>query len=321
MRKYLFLLGAHKSGTSLLRSLLDSHPALTVLPIETHFLELMGLNISYKLRERQFSDFDPVEFQRAAVRLVEEYNNSISFTSDSNLRGRFDIQKFKCEMADAKELKACIDRYFHAIIKALGGEDIEDNKIVVEKSVEHSLFAPLLKLLFPNAKFVHIVRNPYANLVSLRKFKSGKNFPSLYELLVSLEDSYNASFNNNALLDDYLVIRYENLITQTSATIDKLCNHLGIDKHTSLNEPSLLGEPWQGNSTRAVKYRGVSNSGLEAWKEEITPLECYYVNNMFGDVVRNYQYDTYAVDQSFWKINRHENIKTYIRNRFYRIYL
>ena len=39
-KNYVFILGQHKSGSSLLRSLLDGHPDLFVIPVETHYFSL-----------------------------------------------------------------------------------------------------------------------------------------------------------------------------------------------------------------------------------------------------------------------------------------
>ena len=37
----IFLVGAHKSGTSLLRSILDGHPELFTVPFESHYFQNM----------------------------------------------------------------------------------------------------------------------------------------------------------------------------------------------------------------------------------------------------------------------------------------
>ena len=50
MSRPIFLLGCHKSGTSLLRSLLDGHPDLFVIPIETHFFQATGHWTDYRMR-------------------------------------------------------------------------------------------------------------------------------------------------------------------------------------------------------------------------------------------------------------------------------
>ena len=48
----IFLLGSHKSGTSLLRSLLDGHPDLDVLPREAHFFPTHGYASGYSVGVR-----------------------------------------------------------------------------------------------------------------------------------------------------------------------------------------------------------------------------------------------------------------------------
>ncbi|MGI8607235.1 MAG: sulfotransferase, partial [Gaiellaceae bacterium] len=53
LKRPVFILGAHKSGTSLLRSLLDATPGFFVLPKEPHFFAYSGRWIDYPLRRRQ----------------------------------------------------------------------------------------------------------------------------------------------------------------------------------------------------------------------------------------------------------------------------
>lgn len=47
----IFILGCHKSRTSLLRALFDGHDDLFVVPFETHFFQRTGHVIDYAFRK------------------------------------------------------------------------------------------------------------------------------------------------------------------------------------------------------------------------------------------------------------------------------
>ena len=55
--KPIFILGAHKSGTSYLRALLDGHPDLYVVPLEAHYFQHLGFNIENYIRSPYTIDY------------------------------------------------------------------------------------------------------------------------------------------------------------------------------------------------------------------------------------------------------------------------
>ena len=56
-QKPIFIFGPHKSGTSLLRSLLDGHPDLFSIPIESHVFSGMGMGIRYEKKKQNDSQW------------------------------------------------------------------------------------------------------------------------------------------------------------------------------------------------------------------------------------------------------------------------
>jgi len=113
--------------------------------------------------------------------------------SDSDARGLWDIEKFEEKIKKGKNynnIKSSVINYIEAMYYSLYGTEFPENKRVVEKSVENAEFAIDLKTIFPNAKFIHIVRNPYATLVAIRKFKSQLGYPFLKWIIESMYNSY-----------------------------------------------------------------------------------------------------------------------------------
>ena len=110
-----------------------------------------------------------------------------------------------------------IINYFDAIYYSIHSEPIDRNLTVVEKSVSNAENAIRLQRLFPNAKFIHIIRNPYNNLLSFRdyRFKMNHRFPSLRDLVESLKVNYYYLYKNQELINDYLVMKYEDIVYDT----------------------------------------------------------------------------------------------------------
>ena len=129
MKSPIFILGAHKSGTSLLRSLLDGHPDLFVIPLETHIFQAAGYWVDYSLySERpQSRSFD--EIKQAYTQLVSLYNSDTNQVADANLVNRINIGAFQKTMqAPVEDLKGLIELYFNAIYMSLYGVDMPAEK-------------------------------------------------------------------------------------------------------------------------------------------------------------------------------------------------
>jgi len=328
-----FILGSHKSGTSLLRNLLDGVDGFFAIPIELHFFEYSGLWVDYPIRRSLPINPGFEEVKRRIVAAIERSNQGASgngkFGGDSLVdAGKWDIQRLIAHLDqygkpafEKNDLRGFIDAYVEGVHLALRKALPPAGTRFVEKSVENAEFAPLIKKLYPGAKFIHIVRNPYAALVSIRKFKPYKGkFPFLGTYIDALESSYYYAMQNPLSLPDYLVVRYEDLLTDPDGTMHKVATHLDTPFTPVMLNPSALGEEWKGNSMSGVEFKGVSKYPLEAWKSEITPLEIDLVNTQLPHVMREFQYEPVHVSPSPLLPIKGETIKIYLANRFYRAY-
>ncbi|HOW91125.1 MAG TPA: sulfotransferase [Anaerolineaceae bacterium] len=333
MHDPVFILGSHKSGTSLLRNLLDGVDGFFAIPIELHFFEYSGLWVDYPIRRSLPVNpgFDQVK--RRILTAIEKSNQGASgsgkFGGDSLVKaGKWDIQHLIAHLDqygkpafEKKDLRGFIDVYVESVHLALRGELPPEGTRFVEKSVENAEFAALIKKLYPGAKFVHIVRNPYAALVSIRKFKPYKGkYPFLGTYIDALESSYYYAMQNPLFMPDYLVVRYEDLLTDPEGTMHKVADHLDTPFTPVMLKPSAMGDEWKGNSMSGVEFQGISTYPLEAWKSEITPLEIELVNTQLPHVMREYQYETIHASASPLLPIKREMIRIYLANRFYLAY-
>ncbi|NJN53428.1 MAG: sulfotransferase [Anaerolineae bacterium] len=257
MNKPIFILGAHKSGSSLLRSLLDGHPSLFTIPLELHMFRAAGYWVDYRLTESRPSELLLSEASQAYLSIVEQYNARHKPLSDANLVGKFDMEKVREYLCRPKHsFSELAEGYVHAVHAGLHGMEMPEHLRIVEKSVENAEFVLDLKAMYPDAKFLHIVRNPYAHLVSLRLMHaqhSGRRFPFLGKLIESLNNSTYHLYRNNRLIRDYMVVRYEDLLIQPMQMMKQVADFLEIEFNDILVMPTSLGQKWQGNSSRGVK--------------------------------------------------------------------
>jgi hypothetical protein len=317
-----FILGTHKSGSSLVRSLLDGHPALFVVPFETHFFQMGHFWVDYRLRRSRPPVIPFSEAKNEYIKLVAHYNSVTDSLADSNLVGRFDLERFRQEISgeETQEPGEFFLNYMRAIYVSLYGQELPTDLHIVEKSVENAEFALDLKQMFPGAKFIHILRNPYANLVSLRRNFGRTRYPFLGPSLASLNNSYYNLYRNLRLVEDYLLVRYEDLLSNPEQSMRSIADYLGIEFMDNLLVPTSMNRPWKGNSSRGIEFSGVSADNIDLWREEITDLEIHHINRLFTFVLEQYGYEILAPKRSRFLPNRGESLRFYILNRLIPFY-
>jgi hypothetical protein len=313
----IFILGSHKSGSSLLRSLLDGHPNLFPLPKESHFFQYGGYWVDYRLRSAQPRQLSREDLIQNLTELVSEYNVAMDPYADSVTVGKFDLERFRrtLEAGGFENPRARFETYVEALYASLTGHALDETIRIVEKSVENAEWAPALRHMFPDCRFIHIVRNPYASLLAIRKAKSKRGFPFLRNPILALKNSYYNLYRNTHILGDYLLIRYEDLVSSPEKVMRQAAKFLGIEFQEILLKPTVLGEIWGGNSTSGQNFDSVAKAPLENWKNQITSLEIALVNKCMGHVLSRFGYETLEQKSSLAWPNKSESPKVYVRNR------
>lgn len=321
-KNYVFILGPHKSGSSLLRSLLDGHPDLFVIPIETHYFSLskrFWVNYFLWAERPRFRKSEPENF----IDHIYSYTTAPSKYRDLEQVDFIQVDQFKKywleHWANTGGTKDEIVNYFDAIYYSIHSGPIDKNQIVVEKSVSNAENAIRLQKLFPKAKFIHLVRNPYDNLLSFRnyKLKTNRRFPSLRDLVESLKVNYYYLYKNQELIEDYFVLKYEDLVTDPENQMRKISEFIQIPFNDIFLLPTTNGSIWQGNSSQDKKFTGISKERIGQFEKQISGIEIDIINRLFDFVLDDYGYQRIRKKKSFFAFGKKENPKTYIYNRLY----
>jgi sulfotransferase family protein len=323
LKRPVFILGAHKSGTSLLRSLLDTAPGFFVLPKESHFFAYSGRWIDYPLRRRQPRSRDWESVVERLVGALRSDNVDTNPYSDLPDFEGYDLTRFRrhLERQRPEDDRSLYATYIHALVAALGSEPLPAETRIVDKSTSNMEYATYLEKLFPDASFVHVVRNPYANLVAMRKYATKRapkrGFPMLYGAVLTLQRSAYFLYRYQDELDRHLVVRYEDLVSDGEETMRKVATHLGVEFDPVMLQPTVAGKPWAGNSTSDVRFAGLSAAPLAAWRSEITRFEIELVNRALGPLFDLCGYERAdAGGPTHWlRRAERERLRTYVGNR------
>ena len=301
-----------KAGTTLPLALLDGHPDLLVLPSELNYFRHSDHPSLFPERKLARES----DLPRLARSLLDDlyFLKLLNPERLARLRSQFelrphDLHDFSAiDPAAFEEHVEGVDpggshpqlflRFFQALLMATGREpDALAGLHAVEKSPLQEEHAPLLSSWFPEARFLHVVRNPYATLCALRivgsraLVRGARNrYPYIRRLCASIGASVRLGLWARSFLPNYMMLRYEDLVLEPEKTMRRVCDLIGIPFHDCLRSPTLAGAPWGGNSMRGDAFAGIETAAVERWREIVTPFEIALVNRKLGGVLSAFGY-------------------------------
>jgi hypothetical protein len=257
--KPVFICGHYRSGTSLMNHLFDGHPQILANGYETkfftHFIPLFKKNkINDGLEEsllRIWKDKDEY---------VKKYFKNINV---SEFRETFlKILPSDKVYTPQEYLNACLFTFF-----LLSDQLDSDKKYWVEKTPHNELFVSEILSFWPNAKFIHLYRDPRDLHATLRR-RTDFNFSvrtTIHNWLISYR-----KMNENKLFfkNNYFITSYEDLVTNPKETMIIISNFLDVNFHESMLTPSFMAGniEWKGNAVEN-SYQGISTKSINQWQK------------------------------------------------------
>jgi hypothetical protein len=286
-----FIAGHPKSGTSLLRSVLDSHPELVAYPEETNFFRsylprAAGVDLQHKLA---LSD--------QYLTHIFEWNQANPPAHQAGYPDR-DYSYIPLNQVRQSVREYMAERFSHdgdmlsAVILAFGkasGQLTEQSHLWVEKTPYNERYAAQIFEWWPDARIVHTVRDPRDNFASYHR-KHVDWSPESFAL--NWLQSTQAGLDNRRLYGPsrYLLLRFEDLTSNPEAELSQLCQFLGINDDPSLRRPVRGGKPWGGNSMFADQFTTISAAPVGRWTESLQPDEVATLELIAGPVMQQLDY-------------------------------
>jgi Sulfotransferase family len=284
-----FVCGHHRSGTTLMQRLLDGHPDLVVLPSEGSYFT----SFHYVAR--------PSPTPAALDRFIAAW---ISRLVDPNFAPHFKIgragphhnpgvqfaERVLAWCAALQDVSPKVTPFEAMLALVAAFRDVIAPRATPLRWVEKT---PLNELIidqlaaFPEARFIHMVREPSATLESL--LASYRNGGVKGASAANFADSIGRSLrrartNAQRLGNRYLVVRYEDLVAHTESEMSRVRAHLGISAHASLVTPTDCGKPVRSNSSFDVSAPGVVSrpSRIHVSDARYTPLVSVFCASAAG---------------------------------------
>jgi hypothetical protein len=263
-----FIVGMPRSGTKLLRELLNNHSKLAFPANESEILPYWSKN---------WHDYGDLTKFVNFKRFYDETKKYPFFTY---------MYKQKSRIISAEEwYQACREGSVAEVFEALIRLDTKCSPEIIwgDKSPSYIKHIPLLKKIYPSAKVIHIVRDVRDYCLSINK-AWGKNM--LRAAQRWQDDTTQASQDIISLGKDGLEIRYEDLLTNPKTTLHDVCNFLEI--HFEKQMMTLCKPVENGGDTKgSVK---IVNTNQEKWRSQISPKLIYQIERICIPQLKKYKY-------------------------------
>jgi len=269
-----FLCGYMKSGTTLLLALLDGHDELNVMPGDSFIVNKFS---------REAERMNDISWQAWRNNWFKRMINPTGqkpfwiLGTDLMLYSKFlqfmDYWYEHLPSTHRRPILAVVFSFFCA-----NPHRPLHPKLWVEKTPGNEFRTEDILTLFPDSKFIHIVRDPRENLASIKRLYTSRSWKWDYrEMTKTLSRSCNmANLNLKQLSKSrYLVIRYEDLIANTNAVMHDIASFLDISWNDCLLKPTVNSQPAKANTMykeRQVTGR-VRRSAQDKWREELNDIE------------------------------------------------
>ena len=203
MKDKIFIVGVGRSGTSLLQSMLNAHSKVAFIP-ETHFLRKYVFKKNVAITPENKNGFlnelkNDLEFNRTKIEPENIVHSGNTYLQTYNL---------------------LLENY----LKSKGKD------IIGDKDPRNIDFISQLNHFFPEAKVLHIIRDPRDVVLSRTKADWSKHWPfGLHAYLYNTQIQMGRKKGIQLFGDNYLEIYYESLIEQPVEELKRVCTFIGVD--------------------------------------------------------------------------------------------
>ena len=267
----IFIIGTQRSGTTLLRLILNTHSQIAI-PEESTFLM-------------------PVLKKKYLQKVIsgESLNSLINYLSLNNQfkLWNYDNSGFISQLSqrDKISLKELISDIFSSYCRSKG------KNIWGDKTPSFFRKIGILRSLFPDAKFIHIVRDGRDVFDSWRRVDPTKNNVSVVALdwsykLSRIEKSFRKISKGNKM-----VIRYEDLLEYPEKTVKALCSFIGVEYESNMLNFYRTSHEHIGNHHSQLIFKPLDRSNKNKWKKNLTPRKAKIFSVLSKHYLKNYNYE------------------------------
>ena len=290
----IFVVGNSRSGTTMTGRILNRHSSVFTFN-ELHFFEQIwqesNANKTYEIdaaiklltllfslqRDGYFFHFENPAYQPESQKIID----SLGYPGK------------KCTSAEI----------FKAFLKYEAALHLKTR--TCEQTPRNVYYIDNIRSLYPEAKFIHIIRDPRDVMISQknrwkrRKFNANKNNVTLFNTvrqwvnyhpitIMKLWQGANKVIERNKNNPNFLSVRYEDILISPEAECKKICQFLEINFESNMLQVPQIGSSLGKDTPSKL---GLDASKVYGWKKGgLNKAEIYITEKMGKDIMQNQNY-------------------------------
>lgn len=274
--KLFFIVGPHRGGTTLLQGMLSSHSSITIPP-ETSFFDQVWP------RRHSFGSLLDAQHLRRLRHFANSPNCSVA-----DLEVNWDQVA-----AYLNETQGGYDDLF-AILLSLYAQS-RGKRRAGDKSPRHLFYVHEILKLFPQAKFICLIRDPRAVVRSEMATTWGsKSIGRITRRWCRVAQKAN-ELKQQLPAARFQIVRYEDLVYDPESILKGLCEFLGEHFESGMlnyqDRPAgehgfLPAEAWKHKTLTPVDI-----SRIDAWRKELTAEQIALIENLAANGMSHFGYE------------------------------
>ncbi len=260
----IFIVGCARSGTTLLQSLLASHPDIASFPESKFFVDLVRMPAE---KSRRYA------FGIVAPQLRSTMESFLDEVEHPDLKRKLPrLPLIGLYVRSFKEILAELTR-------------LQGKSIWLEKTPEHLHRLKYIEMYMPEAKIIHIIRSGVDVVASL--YDIAQRYPQHWGNTFSTVDSCIQRWTDDvAITHRYLdrhnhtLVHYEQLVGNPADEVKRLCQFIGVtfDDHMIENYRKTSSQLVRSRETwKASNQQAIQNTNSQKFLSVFTPEQQAHV--------------------------------------------
>jgi len=269
----IFIVGCGRSGTTLMRLILNRHSTIAI-PEETWYFPRLEKEFN-QLREGNWRkniatrvlELNRIHFPELTVEALEKSLADVAIDDKQNI---IPVVNRECMMREGKSRWG-------------------------DKTPGYVMHLPLLKNLFPNAKVIHMIRDGRDVVPSLLKYSSvGPNTNSFIETAFYWKKHVMKGMEDGPKYfgSSYMEVRYEDLVTAPEKVVREICVFIGEEFEPGMLEASnekpgnVPAWEWHAETSKEINANNIYK-----WKKTLGDYHKAVMNYVGINILRAQNYD------------------------------